>query len=79
MHHFKAVPQTPNHDLRQLRRVVWSIVSNAVDRSNKTNIDMQQGGFGGVTTFICRLPRIIKIVTVDMLHELFDNYPLNQF
>ena len=42
--------------------------------------DMQQGGFGGVTSFVkCRLPRIINIVTVVMLHELYDNYQLHQF
>ena len=37
MNHFKAVPHTPNHDLRQLGRAVWSTVSNAADRSSKTN------------------------------------------
>ena len=26
--------------------------------------------------FVCRLPRIIKIVTVGMMHDLFDNYLL---
>ena len=36
--------------------------------------DMPQGDCGGVTTFVCRLLRIGKIVTVDILHELFDKY-----
>ena len=33
--------------------------------------DMQQGSFSEVTSFVCRLLRMIKIVTIDMLHELF--------
>ena len=37
MNHCKAVPHNQNHDLRQLRRVVWSTESNAADRSSKTS------------------------------------------
>ena len=29
--------------------------------------DMQQSNFGGVTSFVCRMLRIVKIVTVDAL------------
>ena len=36
------------------------------------------GLFGGVISFVCKLLRIVKIVTVDMMHELFDNYLLHQ-
>ena len=93
MNHFKAVPHMPNHDLRQLRRVVWSIVSNAADRSSKTNavgspsegerwisfLIYSRAILRGVTTFVCRFPRIIKIITIDKLHELSDNYPLQHF
>ena len=93
MNHFKAVPQTTTHDLRQLRRAVWSIVLNAVDRSSKTSavgsscdsermcliFNMQQDSFCGVNCFVCRLLRIVQIVAVDVLHELFDNDLLNQF
>ena len=35
---------------------------------------MQQGKFSGVNTFVCRLTQIIKIVTVEMLHELFNQF-----
>ena len=37
MNHVKSVPHTPNHDLRQLRRVVWSVVSDAAERLSKTS------------------------------------------
>ena len=36
MNHFKAMLHTPNHDIRQVRRISWSIVSKAADRSSKT-------------------------------------------
>ena len=35
VNHFKAMLHTQNHDLRQLRRVVWSVVFNVPNRSNK--------------------------------------------
>ena len=35
MNHVKAVPHTLNHDLRQLRGAVWSVVSNAAERLSK--------------------------------------------
>ena len=37
MNHFKAMPHTPNHGLRQLRIVVWLIVSNTAGRLSKTS------------------------------------------
>ena len=37
VNHFKPMLHTPNYDVRQLRRVVWSIVSSAADRSSKTS------------------------------------------
>ena len=36
VNHFRAEPQTPNHNCRQLRSVEWSIVLQAAKRSNKT-------------------------------------------
>ena len=38
MNHFKALLHTLNYDLRQLRRVVWSIVLNTPNRSSKANV-----------------------------------------
>ena len=32
--HISTVPSTPNQSLRQLKRMVWSMVSNAAERSN---------------------------------------------
>ena len=37
MNHVKAAPNTLNHDLRQSRRVVWSVLSNAAERLSKTS------------------------------------------
>ena len=60
-------------------------MSNSDDRSSKTNAVslphdtemnlvsvMQMGAFGGVTTLVCTLLRMIKIVSIDMLHQLFE-------
>ena len=35
MNHFKTVPDTPNHDLRQLRRVGWSIITYIIINQGK--------------------------------------------
>ena len=37
VNHFKVMLHTPNYDLRQLKREVWSIVLNATDRLSKAS------------------------------------------
>ena len=57
MNHFKAVPHTPNHDLRQLRRLAWSIVLNAAGKSSKTNaVGSPCDSERWISFLICRLP-----------------------
>ena len=36
VNHSKIVPQTPNHEKRQLMIVTWQVFSNAAGRSNRT-------------------------------------------
>ena len=40
--HFRAVLHTQNYDLRHFRRVSWSIVSKAADKSSRTNPQIRQ-------------------------------------